>query len=127
MRVVFSLFIALHGLVHLWFVVLNQKLIPFEEKMGWTGQSWLLSNLLPEPTLKILATSLLILSTVMFVAGGVMFGFRIDYAKEILILSSIVSSLTLIIFWDGSFNMIVEKGLIGLIINIATLLYFIFI
>ena len=41
-----GLFIVLHGLVHLWYVVLSQKLVAFQPEMGWVGRSWLLTNVL---------------------------------------------------------------------------------
>lgn len=123
MRTLFSIFLALHGLVHAWFVVLSQNLVPFEEEMGWTGQSWLLSNILSDSTAKIVATILFSISTLLFIVGGIMFGLKADIAKTVLILASIISSLTLIVFWDGSFDMIVQKGIIGFVINIATIAY----
>lgn len=125
MKTVLSIFIALHGLVHIWFVVLSQNLVPFEKEMGWTGQSWLLSNLLQDSSLKLLSTIFFAISTLMFLIGGILLGFKMELANNILTYASIISSLTLIIFWDGSFDMIVQKGIIGLIINIV-LLYLVF-
>jgi hypothetical protein len=48
LRFLIGIFIVLHGLVHLWYVVLSQGLVEFEPEMGWTGESWLLSRLLGE-------------------------------------------------------------------------------
>jgi len=42
--------------------------------------------------------------------------------RQLLMGSAIFSSLTLILFWDGQFGMIVQKGLIGLLINIVTII-----
>lgn len=125
MRTILSIFLALHGLVHIWFIVLSEKLVPFEKEMGWTGQSWLLSNVLPNSTLRTVATILFSISTLLFIVGSILFALKSDPAKTFLILGSIISSLTLIVFWDGSFEMIVQKGIIGLIINIVTIIYFI--
>jgi hypothetical protein len=41
-------FLALHGLIHLWYVVLSQGWGEVEDGMGWNGHSWLLSPLLSE-------------------------------------------------------------------------------
>lgn len=39
-----AVFLVLHGLVHLWYVVLSQGWVEMEDAMGWNGQSWLLSD-----------------------------------------------------------------------------------
>jgi hypothetical protein len=39
LRILFGIFVVLHGLVHLWYVVLSQRLVEFQADMGWTGES----------------------------------------------------------------------------------------
>jgi hypothetical protein len=35
--------------------------------------------------------------------------------------ASVISTVTILVFWDGSFSMPVEKGALGLLINIGIL------
>ena len=44
LRLLIGFFIVLHGLVHMWYFTLSQRLVEFQPEMGWTGKSWLFSN-----------------------------------------------------------------------------------
>jgi hypothetical protein len=112
-----GIFLILHGLVHLWYVVLVQKLVPFKEEMGWTGESWLL------PNSEWLATFFFSIAAIIFIMSGVSFIVNASYWKPILIISAILSSLVIIVFWDGSFKMLVEKGFFGFLINFGIIFF----
>ena len=120
-----GLFIVLHGLVHVWYVVLSQKLVAFQPAMGWNGRSWLLTNLIGDSSTRSVASLLLILVTVAMVVSGIGVMTRAghnEWWRPVLIGAAVLSSVTLIIFWDGSLDLIVQKGLIGLVINGAILI-----
>ena len=42
-RLAVAVFLALHGLVHGWYVVLSNGWIEADDAVGWNGTSWLLS------------------------------------------------------------------------------------
>jgi hypothetical protein len=63
LRLLFSLFLVLHGLVYLWYFTLSQRLVAFQPEMGWSGRSWLFSNLLGDAPLRTLASLLYVLAT----------------------------------------------------------------
>ena len=117
-----GLFIVLHGLVHLWYVVLSQKWVAFQPEMGWTGRSWLLTNVLGDSPTRLLAGLLYVLATIGLVVSGIGVMARGEWWRPVLIGSTILSSVTLLLFWDGSTDLIVQKGLIGLVINGAILI-----
>jgi hypothetical protein len=117
-----GLFIVLHGLVHLWYVVLSQKLVAFQPKMGWTGRSWLLTNVLGDSPTRLLAGLLFVLATIGMVVSGIGVMARGEWWQPVLIGSAVLSSVTLVLFWDGSTDLIVQKGLLGLVINGAILI-----
>lgn len=114
-----GLFIIAHGLVHLWYVTLSMKLVAFKPEMGWNGKSWLLTNALGDSMTRSIASVLLIISALGLSVGGVAFLAHAKWAHSVLMIFGIISALTLIIFWDGRMDMIVQKGLIGLLISIA--------
>lgn len=122
-RILLGIFIILHGLVHLWYFTLSQRLVPFEPEMGWTGRSWLLTDILGDNTARTIASVLFVLATLGFVAGGV--GYLADLAwwRTVLIVSAVLSAVTTLIFWDGSAQYIVQKGLLGFLIDIGILLW----
>jgi len=114
-----GLFIIAHGLVHLWYVVLSLNWVEFQPDMGWTGRSWLLSGVLQEPTVRTTSAVLFIISAIAFVISGVGIFVNADWLDTVILISAIFSSIVLIIFWDGSLEMIVQKGLIGVLINLV--------
>jgi hypothetical protein len=114
-----ALFITLHGLVHLWYFTLSQGLVTFQPEMGWSGQSWALSGLLGTTPLRTLAAGLYLLSALVFVAGGICLFLQAEWWRPVVIGSAMLSAVTILLFWDGSMQMLVEKGLLGLAINIG--------
>ena len=117
LRILSAIFIVLHGLVHLWYVSLSTGLVEFEPEMGWTGESWLLSHFLGESVTRPLAGVVFILATLVFVVSGAGMLVNAGWWRGGLIGSAIFSTAMVVLYWDGSFEMIVEKGLIALLIN----------
>jgi hypothetical protein len=110
-----GVFIVLHGLVHLWFVVLSWRLVSFQPEMGWTGRSWLFTNSIGDASTRWLASGLYALSAVALVAGGIGYLAHSRWAPPMLLGAAVLSAATIMLFWDGSLVRIVEKGLIGLL------------
>lgn len=122
LRFLFGLFIVLHGLVHLWYFTLSQRLVEFQAEMGWNGKSWVLSNPLGDSTCRPLASFVYVLATIAFVTSGVGIFTNASWLRPVLIGSAIFSSVGILLFWDGDMRMLVQKGLIGLLINVAVLI-----
>lgn len=122
LRFLIGLFIILHGLVHLWYFTLSQRLVEFRPEMGWTGRSWILSNLLGDSTTRLLAGALFVLVAIAFVISGVGLFFLAEWRWTALISSAIFSCAIILIFWDGSMQLIIQKGLIGFLISLVMLL-----
>ncbi len=123
LKVLSGIFVVLHGLVHLWYVVLSFGLVEFQPDMGWTGESWLLTGPLGEPAARSLAGILYAVASVVFVAGGVGIFAGADWWRSLLMGSAIFSSVLVLLYWDGGMDMIVQKGLVGLLINIAVIVF----
>ena len=122
LRFLFGTFVVLHGLVHLWYFTLSRRLVEFKPEMGWTGKSWILSNLLGDSTTRSLASTLFILTAIAFVISGVGIFSRGEWWWSILLGSAVFSSAILFLLWDGNMQLIVQKGLIGFLISLAILL-----
>jgi hypothetical protein len=121
LQFLYGIFIILHGLVHLWYVTLAQRWVPFEPDMGWTGNSWLLTNLIGDSTTRLLATVLYSLATIVFVIGGIGVFANTNWWPTMVGAGAIASSIGILLFWDGSFGLLVQKGSLGLMLNLAVL------
>lgn len=117
----FGLFIVLHGLVHMWYFTLSQGLVEFQAEMGWTGQSWFFTNTIGAVTTRSLASVLYVLATLGFVAGGIGIFIQQNWWRPVLVGSAVLSSAIIILFWDGSTQMLVQKGILGFLINLMIL------
>lgn len=58
MTTFFAIFMILHWLVHLWYVTLSLRSIPYQPEMGWSGESWLLTNMLGDGGARTIASIL---------------------------------------------------------------------
>jgi hypothetical protein len=87
--------------------------------MGWTGESWLLINLLSSGLARNLATILYSGSALTFFVGGIGLAARQAWSSGWITAASLISTAAIVIFWDGSFRQPVEKGLIGLLISVG--------
>jgi hypothetical membrane protein len=89
--------------------------------MGWTGKSWLLSNLLGNDLSHMVATIFYSLSTISFLVAGIGLLAKQDWSRTWMIVASVISTITILVFWDGNLSMPVEKGALALLINIGIL------
>ena len=117
-RILFGIFIIFHGLVHAWYIVLGQKWIVFRPEMGWSGRSWLFTGLLGDPTTRLAASLVYGLAGIGLIVGGIGWLARGDWAAPLLAGAAALSALGIALFWDGSAQRIVEKGLLGLFLSL---------
>lgn len=120
-RFVIGLFIVLHGLVHLWYFVLSRGLVVFQPEMGWTGKSWLLAKFLDDATARALASVLYPLATIAFVAGGLGIFSLQAWWRPVVVGAAVFSTVVILLFWDGDTQRLVQKGALGVLINLAIL------
>ncbi len=126
LNVVFGIFVILHGLVHLWYVTLSQQLVEYRPDMGWTGESWLLSPAVGSGILRPVSSILFGLSMLGLLVGGVGLLAGGGWWRPLLLIAAGVSFVTILIFWDGRPQMLVQKGLAGLLIDAAIILVILF-
>jgi hypothetical protein len=120
-RFLTGLFIILHGLVHLWYFTLSRGLVEFKPDMGWTGKSWLLTGVLGDSTTRTLAAALYLVATIALVVSGLAIFLRAAWWQPLLMGSAAISVATILLFWDGEMQFMVQKGLLGLLIGAAIL------
>jgi hypothetical protein len=121
MTMFIGIIVILHGLVHFWYVTLSQGWVAFQPEMGWTGKSWLLSNLMGDQITRILATVLYSLAAITFLIAGIGLVAGQGWTRMWLSAASLISIVAILLFWDGNFSKPVEKGALGLLISTAIL------
>ena len=122
LRILAGIFVILHGLVHLWYVTLSARLVEYKPDMGWTGESWLPTDLIGDSAARVLASGLYALAAIGFVVGGIGLLARQDWRGAVLAGSAVLSTAIIVLFWDGNTSMLIQKGLIGVLINLGVLL-----
>ncbi|MEE4198136.1 MAG: hypothetical protein V2I54_10865 [Bacteroidales bacterium] len=121
-RFLCGVFILLHGLVHFWYVILSVRWIEFKPEMGWTGKSWLLDPVIPPSVIRVIAVFLFSFAALSFIVGsGGIFWIK-EWTRFVLFLSAIISSFTIFLFYDGSPHHFVQKGILGVVINLVIIL-----
>jgi hypothetical protein len=119
MRWIAGIFIISHGLVHAWYITLSQGWVAFQPDMGWTGRSWVLSGFLGEPPIRLLASALYLVAGSALVVSGVGMITQAGWGQSPLMISAAFSAAVILLFWDGGFGMPVQKGLLGLVIDLG--------
>jgi hypothetical protein len=119
---IYALFVLGHGIAHMVYTSLAMGWLPkLENQSTWSGASWLLTGSLGLPTTRILGAIFFTAITVLFAFTAGAVGFKEPWAATWLLWTAVASSLGLILFWDGSPQDLISKGLIGVAINIGLL------
>ncbi len=119
--VLFSVFVILHGLVHLLYFAHSRKIFKLSPHMIWPDESWLLTNFINTQNIRIMVSMVCILWAIGFVIGGRCLIIQSNCDK-IIIYTSILSTISYLIFWNGKIDKLADQGFIGIMINIGILL-----
>jgi hypothetical protein len=120
-RIIFGVFIVLHGLVHLLYFGQSARYFELQPEMVWPDGSWAFSRLLGDEATRILASISCVLAAIGFVAGGTGVLVRQAWWRPMVVGSAAFSAVIIFLFWDGELQKLDDKGGIGLLINIAVL------
>ncbi len=118
MTTLVAIFLILHGLFHLWYVIVSLRLIEYKPWMGWSGESWLLTSSLGDAGARTIAAVLYSLAAIGFVASGVGLFIEQQWFRPLLVGSVVISLIVTILYWAGkdSLLMFVEILILGALI-----------
>lgn len=121
LKFIVAIFFVLHGLVHLLYCGQSQRAFELQPGMVWPDGAWAFSRVLGEANTRLLATVLLALAALGFVAAGV--GLLASWAwwRPVVVVAAVVSALIFVLFWDGAWQALANKGLVAIVINAAIL------
>ena len=118
-KLVFGIFIVLHGLVHLLYFGQSWRFFELQAGMVWPDGSWAFSRLLGDEPTRLLASVACVLAAVGFVVGGVGILAEQSWWRTAVIGAALFSSLLYLLFWNGKMQHLDNQGAIGLLINAA--------
>lgn len=121
MIVIFGIFLILHGLVHLLYAGQSRRSFELRPGMLWPDGSWLFSRLVGDGASRWLASISLVLAALGFIAGGLELFFQQAWWFPATVGVAVFSSMIFIVFWDGKFQSLADKGGVGLLINAVIL------
>jgi len=121
LRILFGIFIVLHGLVHLLYFGQSARYFELQPGMVWPDGAWLFSKMLGEGGNRMLASVLLVLAAIGFVAAGIGIFAGQSWWHPVLVGAAIFSSAIFFLFWDGTTQQLANKGGVGILINVAIL------
>jgi len=119
LRILISVFIALHGLVHLLYFGQSQRLFELQSGLAWPDGSWAFAKIIGKEGSRLLASISCILGALAFVAGAAGILLNQAWWHPVVVGAVLFSSAIFIFFWDGKREKLDAKGGIGIIINIA--------
>jgi len=121
-KILFSIFLMLHGLVHLLYFGQSQRYFELQPGMTWPDNSWVFSGLLNENLVRKLVGILCILAAITFVTGGIALTAKQNWANTDVVVSAVLSIFIFILFWNGKMQHLDNQGGIGILINAFILL-----
>lgn len=120
-RIIFGIFIVLHGLVHLLYFGQSARYFELQPGMVWPDGAWAFSKLLGDEKTRILASVLLVLAAGGLVVGGAGVLLKQTWWRPVVMSVATFSAVIYILFWDGALQNLDNKGVFAILINGAIL------
>jgi len=120
-RIIFGLFIVLHGLVHLLYFGQSAGYFELKAGMAWPDGSWVFSKFLGKEVTRNLASIALVAAGIGLVVGGAGILVSQFWGQPLIVGGTVFSSIVYILFWNGRMKNLADQGLIGILINITIL------
>jgi hypothetical protein len=122
LQFIFGVFLVLHGLVHLLYLGQSSRRFELKPGMVWPDGSWAFSKLLGEKHTRMLASAVLIVAAIGFLASGIGLLLSQTWWWSIVTATAIFSSLTFVLLWNGKLRHLDDQGGVGVVINGVVLL-----
>ncbi len=120
-RIVFGVFLVLHGLVHLLYFGQSARMFELQPGLAWPDGSWGLSYLLGTSNTRVVADALCILAGIGFFIGAFGVFFSQSWWRTALVATAAFSAIIFILLWNGRFQQLHNQGAIGILIDAALL------
>ena len=119
--ILLGVFFVLHGLVHLLYAGQSLRIFELQPGMYWPDGALAFSKLLEVSTTRTLGSVLLVLAALGFVIGGTGVIFKQAWWRPMIVGVAVFSTFIYLLLWDGGLQNLDDKGMIGVLINLAVL------
>jgi hypothetical protein len=120
-RILFGIFIVLHGLVHLLYFGQSARYFELQAGMAWPNGSWAFSRLPGNEAAGNLAGILLIVAAIGLIAGAAGIFLGQAWWRPVVTGAAVFSSVVYILLWNGRMQNLDGQGLVGILIDVAIL------
>jgi hypothetical protein len=124
--IIAGIFFMAHGMVHLLYAGQSRRYFYLKPGMIWPDGSWTFSKLIGDESTRLLAAVMLALTAFGFIFAGAALLFRQAWWHPTVIASAAFSTLIFFLLWDGKFQGLDDKGVVGIFINMVILALVIF-
>ena len=120
-RIIFGIFLGLHGMVHLLYAGQSWRLFELQPGMSWPDGSWALARATGTDVIRLIATILLAAGALAYVVSGGALVLKQNWWRTFTQISAAISTFTYLFFWNGTFQGLPNQGAVGILINLAIL------
>ena len=121
-KILVSVFLALHGLVHLLYFAQSARIFELKPGMTWPAGSWALSRVLGDNATRTLASTFCVLVAAGFLMGAVGLLSSQSWWQRPVFASAGVSAMLFILCWNGQLRNIDGQGAVGLFLDALILI-----
>jgi hypothetical protein len=116
-KILVSVFLALHGLVHLLYIAQSARIFELKPGMTWPAGSWAFSKVLGDNATRTLASTFCVLVAAGFLMGAVALLSSQSWWQRPVVASAGVSAALFILCWNGQLQNIDGQGAVGLFLD----------
>ena len=116
-RILASVFLALHGLVHMLYFAQSAKIFELKPGMNWPVGSWALSRLLGDNGTRTVANVVCVLVAVGFVIAAVGLISGQPWWRSPVLASAVISAVLFLLCWNGSLQNLDGQGAVGILLD----------
>jgi hypothetical protein len=115
----FGAFLIAHGLVFAMYAAHAMRLFEVKPGLTWPDASWALSGLIGDPAVRSIVVGAFLLVAVGFAVSGVALMLRQTWWQWLAAAMAILSTVVILLVWNGRMQELSEQGLIAVIINVV--------
>jgi len=121
-KILVSVFLALHGLVHLLYFAQSARIFELKPGMTWPTSSWAFSKVLGDNATRTFASTFCVLVAAGFLMGAVGLLSSQSWWQRPVVASAGVSAVLFILCWNGQLRNIDGQGAVGLFLDALILI-----